>query len=83
MLAMALAAANHFLPICQQKKEEPHMNDPTPKQPARNKALNKERAKHLSVLAHMSDEKNSTDVLGSYTGMAQNGEPPVQDADDL
>lgn len=25
----------------------------------------------------------STDVLGSYTGMGEDGEPPVQDADDL
>lgn len=24
-----------------------------------------------------------SDVLGSYTGMAADGEPPVQDADDL
>lgn len=34
-------------------------------------------------LAHMADEADSTDVLGSYTGMAQNGEAPVQDVDDL
>lgn len=34
-------------------------------------------------LAHMADEENSTDVLGSYTGMAQDGDAPVQDADDL
>ena len=34
-------------------------------------------------LAHMADEESSTDVLGSYTGTAQDGEPPVQDADDL
>lgn len=29
------------------------------------------------------DEPQSTDVLGSYTGTAQDGEHPVQDADDL
>ncbi|MEG0741545.1 MAG: hypothetical protein RSB91_10270 [Clostridia bacterium] len=39
--------------------------------------------KRLCDLAHMADEPNSTDVLGSYTGMAQNEEDPVQDADDL
>lgn len=39
--------------------------------------------KRLCGLARMADEEDSTDVLGSYTGMAQNGEPPVQDADDL
>lgn len=33
--------------------------------------------------AHMADEPQSTDVLGSYTGTAQDGEHPVQDADDL
>ena len=26
---------------------------------------------------------DKTDVLGSYTGMAEDFEPPVQDADDL
>ncbi len=40
-------------------------------------------AKSLSPLARMADEHESTDVLGSYTGMAQDGDPPVQDADDL
>ena len=37
----------------------------------------------LCDLAHMADEEDSTDVLGSYTGMGQDGEAPVQDADDL
>lgn len=41
------------------------------------------RAKRICDMANMSDEENSTDVLGSYTGMARDGEPPVQDADDL
>ena len=41
------------------------------------------RAKRLCDLAHMADEPQSTDVLGSYTGTAQDGEHPVQDADDL
>ena len=27
--------------------------------------------------------KDRTDVLGSYTGTGENGERPVQDADDL
>ena len=40
-------------------------------------------AKRLCDLAHMADEPQSTDVLGSYTGTAQDGEHPVQDADDL
>ena len=31
----------------------------------------------------MADEPQSTDVLGSYTGTAQDGGRPVQDADDL
>ena len=39
--------------------------------------------KTLCPLARMANEEESTDVLGSYTGMAQDGEPPVQDADDL
>lgn len=39
--------------------------------------------RRLCDLARMADEENSTDVLGSYTGMAQGNEPPVQDADDL
>ena len=37
----------------------------------------------LCDLAHMADEKDSTDRLGSYTGMAQDGDDPVQDQDDL
>ncbi len=40
-------------------------------------------AKRLCELAHMADEPQSTDVLGSYTGTAQDGGHPVQDADDL
>ena len=40
-------------------------------------------AKRLCDLAHMAGEPQSTDVLGSYTGTAQDGEHPVQDADDL
>ncbi len=39
--------------------------------------------KRLCDLAHMADEPQSTDVLGSYTGTAQDGGRPVQDADDL
>ena len=39
--------------------------------------------KRLCELGRMADEPDSTDVLGSYTGMAQDEEPPVQDADDL
>ncbi len=39
--------------------------------------------KRLCELAHMADEENSTDVLGSYTGMAEDGGRPEQDADDL
>ena len=31
----------------------------------------------------MADDPESTDVLGSYTGMGEDGEEPVQDADDL
>lgn len=37
----------------------------------------------LCELGQMANEPESTDVLGSYTGMARNQEPPVQDADDL
>ncbi|NLV58610.1 MAG: hypothetical protein GXY67_07550 [Clostridiales bacterium] len=36
----------------------------------------------LCELARMADEEHS-DILGSYTGTALEGEPPVQDADDL
>ena len=38
---------------------------------------------NLCDLAHMADEPQSTDVLGSYTGTAKDGGHPVQDADDL
>ena len=31
----------------------------------------------------MADESPHSDVLGSYTGTGEHGEPPVQDADDL
>ena len=37
----------------------------------------------LCDLANMANEPASTDVLGSYTGMAEDFEPPVQDADEL
>ena len=37
----------------------------------------------LCDMAHMADEPAATDVLGSYTGMGADGEPPVQDVDDL
>lgn len=37
----------------------------------------------LCELAEMANDPESTDVLGSYTGMARDGEAPVQDADDL
>ena len=39
--------------------------------------------KRLCDLARMADEPQSTDVLGRYTGTAQDGGRPVQDADDL
>lgn len=39
--------------------------------------------KKLCDLAHMADEHESTDVLGSYTGTGRGGEEPVQDQDDL
>ncbi|MBP3645738.1 MAG: hypothetical protein J6K55_04875 [Clostridia bacterium] len=34
-------------------------------------------------LRTMADEEPHSDVLGSYTGTGENGERPVQDADDL
>lgn len=37
----------------------------------------------LDILRRMSTRRDSTDVLGSYTGTAADGEQPVQDADDL
>ena len=37
----------------------------------------------LCDMAHIADHQASTDVLGSYTGTGKDGEPPVQDADDL
>ena len=40
------------------------------------------KKKTPNVLAHQSAQSNS-DVLGSYTGMAEDDERPVQDADDL
>ena len=40
------------------------------------------KKKTPNVLAHQSAQSNS-DVLGSYTGTDEDGERPVQDADDL
>lgn len=37
----------------------------------------------LDILRRMSLRRDFTDALGSYTGTAENGEQPVQDADDL
>lgn len=53
------------------------MNHPDKKKP-----LRRDPAK-LCDMGHMADEYESTDVLGSYTGMGRNGDPPVQDQDDL
>ncbi len=39
--------------------------------------------KPICPLKDMADEPAATDVLGSYTGTGQNGDTPVQDADDL
>ncbi len=39
--------------------------------------------KRLWELARMADEDIASDVLGSYTGMAEDGGLPEQDADDL
>ena len=47
------------------------------------KTLRIKRPASVCDMAHMSDEPNATDVLGSWTGMAQDGDAPVQDADDL
>lgn len=41
------------------------------------------KLKKMELMSHISDEPESTDVLGSYTGTAQGGEEPVQDQDDL
>jgi len=35
----------------------------------------------LCTMSHLSEE--GIDVLGSYTGTGENGDYPVQDADDL
>ena len=37
----------------------------------------------LCSLAHMALEEPRSDVLGSYTGEGEDGDYPVQDADDL
>ncbi|MGX8709469.1 MAG: hypothetical protein ACQGTM_04390 [bacterium] len=39
--------------------------------------------KMASTLPNMSKSEIPTDVLGSYTGTARDGEKPDQDADDL
>lgn len=39
--------------------------------------------KIICPLRYMADEEPHSDVLGSYTGTGENGERPVQDADDL
>ena len=39
--------------------------------------------KNICPLRTMADEEPHSDVLGSYTGTGENGERPVQDADDL
>lgn len=37
----------------------------------------------IETFRRTSRRKNSTDVLGSYTGTGKDDEVPVQDADDL
>lgn len=51
----------------------------------RNEPQNPKKCKNKALcdMARMADEPQSTDVLGSYTGMAKDGDAPVQDADDL
>jgi hypothetical protein len=41
------------------------------------------KRKKICDLAEVASREGSTDVLGSYTGTGRDGEPPVQDADDL
>jgi len=38
---------------------------------------------NICELANIANEEGSTDVLGSYTGMGADFDPPEQDADDL
>lgn len=65
-----------FWPCCARKWKEESAMQKRPRKP-------RPDPKRLCDLAHMADEPKSTDVLGSYTGTAQDGESPVQDADDL
>ena len=50
-----------------------------------NKRQKKKQANTMKVrdVAKTMQEPSNTDVLGSYTGTPQDGERPVQDADDL
>lgn len=43
----------------------------------------KNKKKPLGILAMLSQDEDSTDVLGSYTGTPKDGGEPEQDADDL
>lgn len=43
----------------------------------------KVKPEDMTILPHISQEPESTDVLGMYTGMAWDGDDPVQDQDDL
>lgn len=37
----------------------------------------------IDIFKNIPKDKIPSDILGSYVGMDEDGEPPVQDADDL
>ena len=48
--------------------------------------MNKRRSSHqeeFDLLSHEGKQAIPSDVLGSYTGLTNDGDAPVQDADDL
>lgn len=47
------------------------------------KSVNKKSEEMAKIWSGDESEEINSDILGSYTGSAQDGEKPVQDADDL
>ena len=54
-----------------------------PKQKQKNDSHGRRIIALTAVIRRQNQEEISSDVMGSYTGMDENGEIPEQDADDL
>lgn len=59
------------------------MNEKKTKTCKENDHVDSKIEKMAETLKNMSKSEIPTDVMGSYTGTARDGDAPVQDADDL